>query len=58
MRDIYIPSDQELPVANFEDTALLIGNVSSTATQDGYLLPCLLCFPLQPTYDVDIHERR
>jgi hypothetical protein len=49
------PSDQGLPVAGFGNPALLTADVSSAyCIRRLLLLPSLL--PLQPSYDVNVHE--
>jgi hypothetical protein len=52
----YIPSDQGVPVENFGNSAMLTGEVNYTVL---YMqpIPCLLCSPLEPRYDVNIRER-
>jgi hypothetical protein len=52
----YSPSDHGVPVATFEKSALLTGDVRYTEL---YMqpLPCPLCPPLEPSYDANIHER-
>jgi hypothetical protein len=51
----YIPFDQGLPMVNSGNSALLTGDISYIAL-NMQTLPCLLCSPLEPSYDVNIHQ--
>lgn len=52
-----ILSDQGVPMVNYGKSAMLAGPVTYTAIQHLQPLPCRLCSPLGPTYDVNSHER-
>jgi hypothetical protein len=44
-------------MVNYGKSAMLAGPVTYTAIQHLQPLPCRLCSPLGPTYDVNSHER-